>query len=230
MAESGPPGPPRRHALPLPSRRARVLDRPGHRPLHVPTTSTASSSSTSATARCSMPWAPAMRSSIASSPRHLLLRASPAGGQGARHRLRARPEGYRQLDEFVQAALADKRPSDGYFVEFWRLLVEWPEIIDLGPALRRRQARGARRSPRRGESACGPACRSASTSSTSTRSTPSSAPRAATPTSPRRPISSRSWSTTTAAASATPTSSATSARPSSATCRRMSCSASTIIS
>jgi hypothetical protein len=38
-------------------------------------------------------------------------------------------EGYRQLDQFVQASLDGRRPSDGYFVEFWRLLVEWPEII-----------------------------------------------------------------------------------------------------
>jgi len=36
-------------------------------------------------------------------------------------------EGYRKLDQFVQNALADKRPNDGYFVEFWRLLVEYPE-------------------------------------------------------------------------------------------------------
>lgn len=38
-------------------------------------------------------------------------------------------EGYRKLDAFVQAALRDERPSDGYFVEFWRLLVEHPEIV-----------------------------------------------------------------------------------------------------
>ena len=38
-------------------------------------------------------------------------------------------EGYRRLNGFVQAALAGQRPSDGYFVEFWRLLVEYPEII-----------------------------------------------------------------------------------------------------
>ncbi len=37
--------------------------------------------------------------------------------------------GYRKLDEFVQAALTGQRPSDGYFVEFWRLLVENPEIL-----------------------------------------------------------------------------------------------------
>jgi hypothetical protein len=37
--------------------------------------------------------------------------------------------GYKKLDEFVQATLADKRSSDGYFVEFWRLLVDYPEII-----------------------------------------------------------------------------------------------------
>jgi len=38
-------------------------------------------------------------------------------------------EGYRKLDEFVQAALTNQRPADGYFVEFWRLLVEFPEIL-----------------------------------------------------------------------------------------------------
>ncbi len=38
-------------------------------------------------------------------------------------------EGYRRLDKYVQQALAGHRPSDGYFVEFWRLLVEYPEII-----------------------------------------------------------------------------------------------------
>jgi hypothetical protein len=38
-------------------------------------------------------------------------------------------EAYAKLDQFVQAALRDQRPSDGYFVEFWRLLVEYPEIL-----------------------------------------------------------------------------------------------------
>jgi hypothetical protein len=38
-------------------------------------------------------------------------------------------EGYRKLDRFVQQAQAGQRPSDGYFVEFWRLLVENPEIL-----------------------------------------------------------------------------------------------------
>ncbi len=38
-------------------------------------------------------------------------------------------QGYRKLDQFVRAALEGERPSDGYFVEFWRLLVEWPEIL-----------------------------------------------------------------------------------------------------
>ncbi|HTL59546.1 MAG TPA: hypothetical protein VL361_27995 [Candidatus Limnocylindrales bacterium] len=37
--------------------------------------------------------------------------------------------GYRKLDEFVQGALSNQRPVDGYFVEFWRLLVEFPEIL-----------------------------------------------------------------------------------------------------
>jgi hypothetical protein len=38
-------------------------------------------------------------------------------------------EGFRKLDEFVQQALTAQRPADGYFVEFWRLLVENPEIL-----------------------------------------------------------------------------------------------------
>ncbi len=38
-------------------------------------------------------------------------------------------EGYKRLDQFVQASQAGQRPNDGYFVEFWRLLVEYPEII-----------------------------------------------------------------------------------------------------
>ena len=38
-------------------------------------------------------------------------------------------QGYQKLDQFVQAAIQGQRPGDGYFVEFWRLLVEWPEII-----------------------------------------------------------------------------------------------------
>jgi len=38
-------------------------------------------------------------------------------------------QGYQKLDQFIQAALKDQRPGDGYFVEFWRLLVEYPEII-----------------------------------------------------------------------------------------------------
>ena len=38
-------------------------------------------------------------------------------------------QGYQKLDAFVQASLTGERPADGYFVEFWRLLVEWPEVI-----------------------------------------------------------------------------------------------------
>jgi hypothetical protein len=38
-------------------------------------------------------------------------------------------DGYAKLDQFIQAALRSQRPPDGYFVEFWRLLVEYPEIL-----------------------------------------------------------------------------------------------------
>lgn len=37
--------------------------------------------------------------------------------------------GYRRLDELFAAAGADQRPADGYFVSFWRLLLEYPEIL-----------------------------------------------------------------------------------------------------
>ena len=34
-----------------------------------------------------------------------------------------------ELDKFVRVAWAGERPSDGYFVTFWRLLLEYPEIL-----------------------------------------------------------------------------------------------------
>jgi hypothetical protein len=37
--------------------------------------------------------------------------------------------GYLQLDQLFQAARQDQRPVDGYFVTFWRLLLEYPEIL-----------------------------------------------------------------------------------------------------
>jgi hypothetical protein len=36
--------------------------------------------------------------------------------------------GYQELDQFFAAALRNERPDDGYFVRFWRLLYEYPEI------------------------------------------------------------------------------------------------------
>jgi hypothetical protein len=38
-------------------------------------------------------------------------------------------EGYRELAKFVQASLKGQRPSDGYYVEFDRLLLRYPEIV-----------------------------------------------------------------------------------------------------
>ncbi|MDB5031204.1 hypothetical protein [Mucilaginibacter sp.] len=38
-------------------------------------------------------------------------------------------EGYHKLDEFAKAALKDQRPSDGYYVEFQRIMLEYPEIV-----------------------------------------------------------------------------------------------------
>jgi hypothetical protein len=38
-------------------------------------------------------------------------------------------QGYMKIDQFVQASLKDQRPSDGYFVEFQRILLDYPEIV-----------------------------------------------------------------------------------------------------
>lgn len=38
-------------------------------------------------------------------------------------------EGYLKLNQYVQNSLNAKRPSDGYYVEFSRLLLEYPEIM-----------------------------------------------------------------------------------------------------
>jgi hypothetical protein len=38
-------------------------------------------------------------------------------------------EGYRRLNVFVQRAFDEQRPSDGYYVEFERLLLAYPEIM-----------------------------------------------------------------------------------------------------
>ena len=37
--------------------------------------------------------------------------------------------GYRELIQLLQAAQANQRPDDGYFVAFWRLLLRYPEIL-----------------------------------------------------------------------------------------------------
>jgi hypothetical protein len=37
--------------------------------------------------------------------------------------------GYRALDELFRSASGERRPADGYFVAFWRLLLEYPEIL-----------------------------------------------------------------------------------------------------
>jgi hypothetical protein len=38
-------------------------------------------------------------------------------------------EGYKRLGQFVAQARAGQRPTDGYFVQFWRILVDYPEIL-----------------------------------------------------------------------------------------------------
>ena len=37
-------------------------------------------------------------------------------------------QGFLELENFVRASRSGKRPSDGYFVEFWRILLRYPEL------------------------------------------------------------------------------------------------------
>jgi len=37
-------------------------------------------------------------------------------------------QGFLELEKFVRAARNGKRPSDGYFVQFWRILLRYPEL------------------------------------------------------------------------------------------------------
>jgi hypothetical protein len=55
---------------------------------------------------------------------HCRAKARDRGVQVARAQ-----EGYRRLDQLFCAASRDERPVDGYFVTFWRLLLEYPEIL-----------------------------------------------------------------------------------------------------
>jgi hypothetical protein len=38
-------------------------------------------------------------------------------------------EGYQKLAELVSRSVSGNRPNDGYFVSYWRLLVDYPEIL-----------------------------------------------------------------------------------------------------
>ncbi len=38
-------------------------------------------------------------------------------------------EGFEKLAKFMTATRAGQRPNDGYFVEFWRLLLDYPELL-----------------------------------------------------------------------------------------------------
>ena len=38
-------------------------------------------------------------------------------------------EGYKKLASFVAQSKANQRPTDGYFVGFWRIMVDYPEVL-----------------------------------------------------------------------------------------------------
>jgi hypothetical protein len=38
-------------------------------------------------------------------------------------------QGFLELEQFVRTARSGKRPSDGYYVQFWRILLRYPELL-----------------------------------------------------------------------------------------------------
>jgi len=64
------------------------------------------------------------RASITCFCEHCRTRARERGISVERAR-----EGFIQLDAFVRSAWEGHRPVDGYFVTFWRLLLNYPEIV-----------------------------------------------------------------------------------------------------
>jgi hypothetical protein len=55
----------------------------------------------------------------------IIRKAAKSAGSTSRGRARDT----RSSAAFVEAAAKEQRPADGYFVTFWRLLVEYPEIL-----------------------------------------------------------------------------------------------------
>ncbi len=55
---------------------------------------------------------------------HCLKKAKERGISADRAR-----QGYLEMEKFLQAARNNARPNDGYFVTFWRLLTNYPEIL-----------------------------------------------------------------------------------------------------
>ena len=61
---------------------------------------------------------------------------SPASANSARRKARSAAstsdraqEGFVDLEKFVRAGRAGKRPVDGYYVELWRLMLRYPELL-----------------------------------------------------------------------------------------------------
>ena len=44
-------------------------------------------------------------------------------------RRNGRSEGFEKLEQYVRSARSNERPTDGSFVEFWRLLLHYPELL-----------------------------------------------------------------------------------------------------
>jgi len=66
------------------------------------------------------------RASITCFCEHCMKKARERGISVERAR-----EGFVELDRFVRSAYQGHRPADGYFVTFWRLLLNYPEILAL---------------------------------------------------------------------------------------------------
>ena len=85
-------------------------------------------------------------------------------------------QGFLGLEKFVRAARGGKRPVDGYYVQFWRLLLRYPELLPgkcCGPTVLRETYDAIYKTVK---AAKPQTCRSAGTSGTTILSTRSTAP------------------------------------------------------
>jgi hypothetical protein len=78
------------------------------------------------------PWLNAMGAKVGKGDPRRVTCFCELHQQAARERgidVKRAQEGFEKLATFINAARDGQRPNDGYFVEFWRLLLDYPELL-----------------------------------------------------------------------------------------------------